>query len=385
MVGYIAASGGGLTRSDLEALTGAPPFRLDHALRGVFGRSLQTRVSGDSRGARADAATRVYLFAHETLRSTAEEQLGAELARYRERIHDWIGSYADLGWPDTTPGYAIRGYPGLLTATSDATRLSALARDPRRHAFLLRATGSDYAALAEIRTAQGLIADQKVPDLQALVELAIFRHAISIRNQSIPAELPVLWARLDRFDHAEALARTITNPDDQAQALAQLASAAAQAGDPDRASRLAADADGVARAVTNPDDQAWALTEVASAAAQAGDPDRAEALARTINDPGAQARALAEVASAAAQAGDPDRAEALARTITDPYYQARALAQLATAAAQAGHPDRARHLLALTLSVESPEIPGIDVVSQFFPSAVRGAAGVFVSAYRAGA
>jgi hypothetical protein len=75
----------------------------------------------------------------------------------------------------------------------------------------------------------------------------------------------------------------------------------------------------------------------------------------------------------------------VARAITDPYYQARALAELATAAAQAGHPDRARHLLALTLSVESPEIPGIDVVSQFFPSAVRGAAGVFVNAYRAGA
>ena len=154
VVGYIAASGGGLTRSDLSALTGAPPLKLDPILRGVSGRSLQTRAPADSRDAGADPASRVYLFAHETLRVTAEEQLGAELARYRDGIHDWIGSYAGRGWPDSTPGYAIRGYPGLLTATGDATRLSALARDPRRHAFLLRATGSDYAALAEIRTAQ---------------------------------------------------------------------------------------------------------------------------------------------------------------------------------------------------------------------------------------
>ena len=151
MLGYIAGSGGGLTRSDLSALTGAPPHKLDPVLRGVFGRSLQTRASADSRDPGPDPATRVYLFAHETLRVTAEEQLGGELARYRGKIHDWIGSYATRGWPDTTPGYAIRGYPRLLTATSDTTRLSALARDPRRHAFLLRATGSDYAALAEIR------------------------------------------------------------------------------------------------------------------------------------------------------------------------------------------------------------------------------------------
>ena len=154
VVGYIAGSGGGLTRSDLSALTGAPPRKLDPVLRGVFGRSLQTRASADSRDAGSDPATRVYLFAHETLRVTAEEQLGGELARYRQGIHDWIGSYAERGWPDSTPGYAVRGYPGLLTATSDAARLSALARDPCRHAFLLRATGSDYAALTEIRTAQ---------------------------------------------------------------------------------------------------------------------------------------------------------------------------------------------------------------------------------------
>ena len=346
VVGAIAASGGGLTRSDLSALTGTPPRKLDPILRGVSGRSLETRAPTDSRDASTDPALRVYLFAHETLRTTAEEQLGDELARYLEGIHDWIGSYAACGWPDSTPGYAVRGYPGLLTTTSDTTRLSALARDPRRHQFLSRATGSDYAALAEIRTAQQLLAGQDVPDLQALVELAVYRHAISIRNRTIQVGLPAVWGRLGRFAHAEALAWTITSPADQAWALAELARAAAQAGDPDRASRLAADAEALARTIANPYWQARALAELARAAAQAGDPDRAEALARTITDPYWQARALAELARAAAQAGDPDRAEALARTITDPYWQARALAELARAAAQAGDPDRASRLAA---------------------------------------
>ena len=275
----VPSSGGGLARSDLSALTGAPPLSLAPILSGVCGRNLQTRASADSRDAGADLRSRVYLFAHKTLRSTAEEQLGGELARYREGIHDWIGSYASSGWPDTTPGYAIRGYPRLLAATGNATRLSMLARDPRRHAFLLRATGSNYTALAEIRRAQGLIAGQNVPDLQALVELAVYRHAISIRNQSIPVTLPAVGARLARFDHAEALARAITSPDAQAEALTELASAAAEADAPDRTSRLATDAEALARAMTSPDARTRALTELATAIARAGDPDRACRLA----------------------------------------------------------------------------------------------------------
>ena len=148
--------------------------------------------------------------------------------------------YARAGWPDATPGYAIRGYPALLAAITDITRLSALARNPRRHAFLLLATGSDYAALTEIRTIQSLTADQSVLDLQALIEMAACRHVISVRNQSVPAELPIVWARLARFDRAEALARTITDTYSQARALTGLATVIAQAGDPDRAEALAA-------------------------------------------------------------------------------------------------------------------------------------------------
>jgi hypothetical protein len=97
VVGYLAASGGGLTSSDLSALTGVPPFKLGPILHGVSGRSLQTRAPADSGDGKADPAMRVYLFAHETLGVTAEEQLGGELARYREAIDDWISSYDSQG------------------------------------------------------------------------------------------------------------------------------------------------------------------------------------------------------------------------------------------------------------------------------------------------
>ena len=52
VLGYITASGGGLTLPDLEQLSGRPPFELDSLLGGVFGRSVQSRsgTSGIHRG-----------------------------------------------------------------------------------------------------------------------------------------------------------------------------------------------------------------------------------------------------------------------------------------------------------------------------------------------
>src|ERR1700722_4957850 len=183
----------------------------------------------------------------------------------------------------------------------DAADLVAQVRDPRRHAFLLRTTGSDYAAQAEIATARRLLAGQDEPDLRALLELAVYRNAMSLRNQCLPFALPGVWARLGRLDHAEALARAIPDHDARAAALEDVATAAAAAG---------------------PDAPA---EDVAITAVQAGDLDHAEAQARTITQAGPQARALAELASTAARAGDRDRAarlaadaEAAARRITAP-------------------------------------------------------------------
>ena len=85
-----------------------------------------------------------------------------------------------------------------------------------------------------------------------------------------------------------------------------------------------------------------ALADLARAAAGAGDLDRAEARpARAIPDPYHRAQALADLARVAAGAGDLDRAEAAARAITYPDRQAQALADLARAAAEAGDLDRA--------------------------------------------
>jgi hypothetical protein len=191
VVGYVAGAGGGLALDDLCSLTKAPPRKLDPILRGVFGRSLSTRAA-NPRG-RADPAARVYLFAHATLSVTAEKQLGFELSRYRQAVHDWVKSFADANWPASSPRYAIESYPSLLAATGDTTRLYNLARDPRRHAFLLTATGNEFAALAEIKAAQQLLLHNRPRDLKALAELAAYQLNITRRGEALPRGIIVMW------------------------------------------------------------------------------------------------------------------------------------------------------------------------------------------------
>ena len=126
---------------------------------------------------RDGTGAQVYAFAHDTLLTEARSRFASDLATYEDLLDEWADDYAHVDWPVDTPRYLLRPYTRELTrrahdpATPDARRttamigaldrLSALARSPSRHAFLLRATGSDYAALVEIRNAQKLIAAKR--------------------------------------------------------------------------------------------------------------------------------------------------------------------------------------------------------------------------------
>ena len=70
-----------------------------------------------------------------------------------------------------------------------------------------------------------------------------------------------MWAAIGYPERAEALARAITDPAGQSQALIDLAQAAADEGDFDRSRALADEAEAVARAITDPDGKARVLAE----------------------------------------------------------------------------------------------------------------------------
>jgi uncharacterized protein YmfQ (DUF2313 family) len=146
---------------------------------------------------------------------------------------------------------------------------------------------------------------------------------------------------------AERLARTTRHPDqDRALEIIAVATAAAMAkADPAGAERLA-------RTITNPRLQAEALAEITKAI-RAADPVGAERLARTISDPRHEADALLGIAELV-RARDPARAgelladaERLARTINGPRHEADALLGIAKVI-RARDPARAEELLADT-------------------------------------
>ena len=75
---------------------------------------------------------------------------------------------------------------------------------------------------------------------------------------------------------------------------------------------MASQAETVARSITNPDEQAEALAAVARALAQAGQHEQAAAAARSITNPDQQAEALAAVARALVARGDTKQARCVA-------------------------------------------------------------------------
>ena len=201
------------------------------------------------------------MLGHEELQMAATDALGpARLERYRERLHAWAQDYRQRGWPAGTPEYLLRGYFRLLLDAADIPRLIGCATDRARHDRMLDITGGDTAALTEITDVQDFCCGCEDLDLPALARLNVHRSIIADRNAHVPPGLPAVWATIGHPDRAEALARSITDPDRQAQALADLARVAAGAGDLDRAEALA-------RAITDPDRQAQALADLARAAA----------------------------------------------------------------------------------------------------------------------
>jgi hypothetical protein len=354
VIGFIAAAGGGLTLRELAELTGQAEWMLKGKLGSVFGRSLRTRAP--SSPPPGDSADRVYLFAHETLRAIAEQELAHDLAPYRQRIDRWAEEYRAQGWPESTPRYLLRPYGRMLGTSGALDRLVSLATDAARQDRMLAATYGDAAALAEITTARQLILARPDPDLVALARLAVYEYRLVNRNRAVPIELPALWARLGQSHRAEALARSIPDTSQRAQALGAVAAAMVGA-DRERALALAAEAEQAARAIPDTaqpteaipdtDRQAQALRAVAEELAAAGLWEQAEQAARAIPGTGQRAEALGAVAAALVGA-DRERALALAaeaeqaaRAIPDTYEQVWALRAVVRGLVAAGFWERA--------------------------------------------
>jgi tetratricopeptide (TPR) repeat protein len=333
LLGLLTAARGGLTSLDLEELTGMAPWEVEDILHTVTGRTFTRRASQWRPGADSE----VYLLGHEELQAAASRNLGRRrLADYRNRLHVWADAYRALDWPPRTPEYLLGGYYQLLVTQGDVARVVAAAIDPARHHRLLAMTGSDSAAMDEIRSAMEVISDQDSPDLAQVVQLAREGRQLAARSGSIPVHLPAVWAAIGQAARAEALATSIPDLIPQQEALAEVAGALAKRGQ-------ILEAEALARSLSSAAQQATALTQVATVLLEAGSQGEAqaiiaeaEALAISTDNPTARAHALADVAVALAKTGQFERAEVLARSSDEADPKAGWPAKVAGALAEAG-------------------------------------------------
>ncbi|MGE3663861.1 MAG: trypsin-like peptidase domain-containing protein [Pseudonocardia sp.] len=343
-----AAGGGGLTRTDLAELTGRPPPEVAAALAAGSGRTISARPPSATAGGLVEHG---YLFAHETLRTSAEEAVGAALPGYGSRLHAWADGYRRAGWPGTTPDYLLRGYPRLLAATGAGAGLLELAVDRARQDRMRERTGGDALALAENEAATAQMLREDPPDLVALTRLAVGRHALEQRNAGLPQELPALWLRLGEPARALALASGL--PDGsrvRARALIGMGRVAGETGDAAAADRFLADAGRAVAAVEEwPSDSEEMTTELVAAVAATGDLARARDLADAMMAPLLAnltpfGRSL-HLTAVLAAAGDLDAAEAAARALPDPDLLVDRLVDIIGAAVIAGDGGRAARLV----------------------------------------
>ncbi|MBB1153791.1 hypothetical protein [Amycolatopsis dendrobii] len=314
LLGFLVAARGGLSSDDLAQLTRQRPRDVERVLNSVASRSF-TRRPAHWRPREAPA---VFLLGHENLQREAVEAFGDELSRYREAIDEWAAGYRSAGWPPDTPQFLLRGYFRLVQEAGNVAALVDLAGDPARHERLLDVSGGDLAAMGELEAARAALLASAEPDLLRLITLDTYRDNFRDRNKITPVRLPAVWAALGQFDHAVALAQSMTDPGSRSRALLTLAGELVRAGQSDRAERLADDEH-------DPDLRDALLGETAVASVRRGDH---AAAARIVDRVSAdQRRRIAAVAES-----DVSRAGQLAREISREDLRDRTLVELAVLA-----------------------------------------------------
>ncbi|SFQ43560.1 ATP-binding protein [Amycolatopsis rubida] len=355
LLGFLVAARGGLSSDDLAQLTQRRPRAVERVLNSVASRSFTRRPAHW----RPHEAPAVFLLGHESLHREAAEALGGELSRYRAAIGEWAAGYRSAGWPPDTPQFLLRGYFRLVQESGDVTALADLAGDPARHERLLDVSGGDLAAMGELDTARAALLESAEPDLVRLITLDTYRDNFRDRNKITPVRLPAVWAALGQFDHAVALAQSMTDPGSRARALLELSGELVRAGQPDRAGQLAEDEH-------DPELRDCLLAETAVALVHGGkheaaeriadrvsadhrrriaavaEPDfsRAGQLAREISREGLRDRTLGELAVLAA--GDVNAAAELAGAVTRDLHRDKTFAEIAQRLVQRGEVERAR-------------------------------------------
>ncbi|WP_345176154.1 trypsin-like peptidase domain-containing protein [Actinomadura verrucosospora] len=344
VLGLLAASGGGLADEDIARLTGLDLYDVRELVEQTIARLVERRE--DDGGGR-------YSFAHDLIRETTTERLGAEaMAGFWARVLDWAETYRAGGWPADTPLYLLDRFPQALADDGDLERLLRL-NEPDRWSRLLERTGTVEPAVLTLTDSIRLLLAADSPDLAVVYVLALWRDQLRLPVRVHPEVIAVAWTELGELERAERMARDITVASIKANILISMAEAAGRAGAETEAALWLQEAELLAGGILSGVRRARTLARIALALGPGF--TRAETLldeatrlfTSVVPSRHRRRELMTDMACDAARAGLCDSVERIARSFADRKYQWPIIAAAARAAAEQGLREDAERLAGL--------------------------------------
>ncbi|MEU1898883.1 hypothetical protein ABZ512_10915 [Nocardiopsis dassonvillei] len=230
IVGFLAVSGGGLTKRDLMELvrTGGHadmpiPFDLTMRLRSAASRGFCLE----------DLEPDTLALAHKDLYRVARDELGHHLcAELLERLDVWADGFRKRGWPATTPGYLLHRYLDRLQHADDAERRTIFTLDHRR---LLRVTARGRSDLA-LASLDQVAAETPTPVV--LASAAASKSLLETGHRSVPREVLRALCVVGDVERARSQALSVGAPASKAARLVDVVQALLTSKAPEAAERV---------------------------------------------------------------------------------------------------------------------------------------------------
>jgi hypothetical protein len=252
-------------------------------------------------------------------KAIAEDFSEAQCEEYRGKLLTWCRSFADAGWPTTTPDYVLEHFATHLREAQDRPALYALVKKRWMQLKAVR-TGSHRSFAADMLLAADTAACEDPPNLAEEFRCSLAYATLGSLVARLPVNTLGIYARLGQLTKAMDYSSLIPDIAQRSAAYCSISHALAQESASEQAISVAMLAVAAAERIEDLPEQVPAMIGVAEVLGQAGDRAQAEAMlerAFTLAEglrPGYQdfivgnrltghADAVREIAKAAAKVG----------------------------------------------------------------------------------
>jgi tetratricopeptide (TPR) repeat protein len=210
IVALLAVSNGSLSISDLAELTGELPLVISRLFEESTGRIFLSVNSHQS--PLVKNKDKRYMLGHADIQEQAmRDFVGKNVKRYMRILDAWCDNYKDNGWPVDTPLYLLTDYLGLLAGNCNWRGLGSILSDQAFISLLFEILLPNTIYLQHIKSVLQVLIEDEQPDLLLISMLSHQRERLKQYNSSIPNEMPVILARLGKFDFAISLSDSFTS------------------------------------------------------------------------------------------------------------------------------------------------------------------------------